>query len=232
MMNLTPTELERLTIFSAAELARRYRSMGIKLSHPEAVALISDEVLTGARRGMTYTDLVDFAGTLLTTDDVETNVASMISYIAVEACFAEGTKLVVIFEPIKPGALPLSAEPQPGEIIAGDGDIELNARRRRTSMAVLNTGDRAIQVRSHAHFFETNRALQFDRAAAFGMRLDCPSGTGMRFDPGVVTQAPLVEIGGSGTVRGFGQLTDGSIHDPAVKAAAIERARARGYKGA
>lgn len=232
MMNLTPTELERLTIFNAAELARRYRSMGIKLSHPEAVALISDEVLTGARRGMPYADLVNLGGTLLTTDDVEAQVASMITYIAVEACFAEGTKLVVIFEPIKPGTLPLAGEPQPGEIIPAEGDIELNAGRRRATVSVVNTGDRAIQVRSHAHFFEVNRALQFDRAAAFGMRLDCPSGTGIRFDPGVTTQAGLVEIGGTGTVRGFGQLTEGSIHDPAVKAAALERAREGGYKGA
>lgn len=232
MMNLTPTELERLTIFTAAELARRYRSLGIKLSHPEAVALISDEVLTAARRGMAYTELVDLGATLLTTDDVEPQVGTMIAYIAVEACFAEGTKLVVIFDPIKPGKLPPPIEPVPGEIIPAEGSIELNAGRRRTTIDVTNTGDRAIQVRSHAHFFEVNRALQFDRAAAFGMRLDCPSGTGMRFDPGVKTPATLVEIGGTGEMRGFGQLTEGSIRDPAVRAAALDRARERGYKGA
>ena len=70
MMNLTPTELERLTVFSAAELARRHRSLGIKLSHPEAVALIADEMLTAARRDMPYDAIVDMAGRLLTTDDV------------------------------------------------------------------------------------------------------------------------------------------------------------------
>jgi urease subunit gamma/beta len=232
MMNLTPTELERLTIFSAAELARRYRSLGIRLSHPEAVALITDEVMTGARRGMTYAELVEMGGRLLTADDVEPGVASMIPYIAIEACFAEGTKLVVVFDPVKPGQTPQAAEPTPGEIIGADGDIPINAGRRRATVEVVNTCDRAIQVRSHAHFFEVNRALDFDRAAAFGMRLDRPSGTGVRFDPGVKTVVELVEMGGSGRIRGFAELTEGSIHDPAVKAAALQRAKDRGYKGA
>ena len=75
MMNLTPTELERLTIFTAAELARRHRWLGIKLSHPEAVALIADEMLTAARRDMPYDDIRDMAGRLLTTDDVMPGVA-------------------------------------------------------------------------------------------------------------------------------------------------------------
>jgi len=76
-MNLTPTELERLTIFSAAELARRYRTLGIRLSHPEAVALISDELLTAARRGLPHADVLALGGTLLTADDVEPGVAAM-----------------------------------------------------------------------------------------------------------------------------------------------------------
>jgi urease subunit gamma/beta len=232
MMNLIPTELERLTIFSAAELARRYRSLGIRLSHPEAVALITDEVMTGARRGMTHPDLVALGAQLLTTDDVEPTVETMIPFIAIEACFAEGTKLVVVFDPIKPGKQPLAQEPTPGEIIGADGDIELNAGRRRATLEVVNTGDRAIQVRSHAHFFEVNRALDFDRATAFGMRLDRPSGTGVRFDPGMKTVVDLVEIAGTGHIRGFAELTEGSIHDPAVKAAALQRARDRGYRGA
>jgi len=231
-MNLTPTELERLTIFTAAELARRYRSLGVRLSQPEAVALIADEVLTGARRGMTYAQLLDLGRRLLTGDDVEPGVATMIPYVAVEACFAEGTKLVVVFDPIKPGRQAPEASPVPGEIIPAEGDIEINAGRRRARVEVFNTGDRPIQVRSHAHFFEANRALEFDRDAAFGMRLDRPSGTGVRFDPGVKTAVELVEIGGSGLIRGFAELTEGSIHDPGVRAAALRRARERGYRGA
>lgn len=232
MMNLTPTELERLTLFSAAELARRYRTLGIRLSHPEAVALISDEIMTAARRGMGYAQLVDLGGRLLTADEVEPGVAEMIPFIAVEACFAEGTKLVVVFNPIAPGVQAPTDEPVPGEIIPADGDIEINAGRERVTLEVVNTGDRTIQVRSHAHFFEVNRALQFDRAAAFGMRLDRPSGTGMRFEPGMAKRVDLVRIGGSGEVHGFGALTNGDIAAADVRQRALAQARARGYKGA
>jgi urease subunit gamma/beta len=244
-MNLTPTELERLTIFTAAELARRYRSQGIRLSHPEAVALISDEVLTAARKGMAHADMVDYGRSLLTADDVEPGVAHMIPFLCVEACMAEGTKLVTIFDPIKPGAIkpgrvaaeqsgagPDHIEPIPGEIITQPGEIEINAGRERVCVDVLNTGDRAIQVRSHAHFFEVNRALKFDRAATFGMRLDRPSGTGIRFEPGEIIHVDLVRIGGTGYVHGFGRLTEGSIHSGEVKQRGLRLAKERGYQGA
>jgi urease subunit gamma/beta len=232
MMNLTPTELERLTIFQAAELARRYRSLGIRLSHPEAVAFIADELLTAARRGLDHADVLALGASLLTTDDVEPGVAEMVPFIAVEPTFAEGTKLVVVFDPVKPGKLPRGDEPVPGELIPGEGSIELNAGRRRVRLSVTNTGDRAIQVRSHSHFFEVNRALQFDRAQAFGMKLDRPSGTGVRFDPGVAVEVDLVAMGGTGEVHGFGNLTNGSIHDPDVRTRALAAAQREGYRGA
>ena len=242
-MNLTPTELERLTIFTAAELARRYRSQGIRLSHPEAVALISDEVLTAARKGMSHADMVDYGCSLLTADDVEPGVAHMIPFICVEACMAEGTKLVTLFDPVKPGAIKAGAteaghadaepfEPISGEIITQPGDIEINANRESVSVDVLNTGDRAIQVRSHAHFFEVNRALKFDREASFGMRLDRPSGTGIRFEPGEIIRVTLIRIGGTGMVRGLGRLTEGSIHSSEVKQRGLRLARERGHQGA
>jgi urease subunit gamma/beta len=241
-LNLTPTELERLTIFTAAELARRYRAQGIRLSHPEAVALISDEVLTAARKGMAHADMVDYGRSLLTADDVEPGVAHMIPFLCVEACMAEGTKLVTIFDPIKPGPIkpglaagraePSRVEPIPGEIITQPGEIEINAGRERVRVDVLNTGDRAIQVRSHAHFFEVNRALKFDRAATFGMRLDRPAGTGIRFEPGEIIHVDLVRIGGAGMVRGFGRLTEGSIHSGEVKQRGLRLAKERGYQGA
>jgi len=230
MMNLSPTELERLTIFSAAELARRYKSQGIRLSHPEAVALITDEVLTAARRGLAHADLVALGGSLLTTDDVEPGVGSMIPYIAMEANMEQGTKLVAIFDPVKPGKQK-SGGVVPGEIIPGGGDIEINAGRKRVTVEVTNTGDRAIQVRSHAHFFEVNRALNFDREKAYGMRLDRPSGTGMRFDPGAATQVELVAMAGKRLVLGFSQLTEGALDDPTVKAAAFKKAKVSGYQG-
>ena len=237
-MNLTPTELKRLTIFTAAELARRYRSQGIRLRRPEAVALISDEVLTAARKGMSHPDMVDYGRSLLTAADVEPGVAHMIPFICVEACMAEGTKLVTIFDPIKPHpimqgrAAPPAEAPIPGEIITPKGEIEINAGRERVCVNVLNTGDRAIQVRSHAHFFEVNRALKFDRATTFGMRLDRPSGTGTRFEPGEIIHVDLVRIGGTGNIRGFGRLTVGSIHSGEVKQRGLRLAKERGYQGA
>ena len=232
MMNLTPSELERLTIFTAAELARRHRSLGVKLSHPEAVALIADEMLVAARRDMPYEEIIEMAGQLLTTDDVMPGVADMVSLVSVEGCFAEGTKMLVVFRPVGPGALPVEQAPVAGEIITPDEEIEINAGRPRVTLTVLNTGDRDIQVRSHAHFFETNRALQFDRAAAWGMRLDTPSGTGVRFEPGLERSVTLVAIGGARRAHGFAGLVDGALDEPGRANTALATARARSYRGA
>jgi urease subunit gamma/beta len=156
----------------------------------------------------------------------------MLPYVAVEPTFEEGTKLVVVFDPIKPGREPRPAGPVPGEILPAEGEIELNADRPRVRLTVTNTGDRSIQVRSHAHFFEVNRALDFDRGQAFGMRLDRPSGTGVRFDPGVSVEVDLVAYGGTGEVHGFGGLTNGPVSDDSVRERALQRARAAGYRGA
>ncbi len=91
----------------------------------------------------------------------------------------------------------------PGEIVTADGDLELNAGRRVTRLAVANTGDRPIQVGSHYHFFETNPALRFDRARARGCRLDIPAGTAVRFEPGQEREVELVDYAGSREVYGF-----------------------------
>lgn len=99
----------------------------------------------------------------------------------------------------------------PGEIIAKDGDIELNADRPTLSMTVANTGDRPIQVGSHYHFAECNRALSFDRAAARGCRLDIPSGTAIRFEPGQTRTVTLIRYAGSGDVWGFNGLVNGKL---------------------
>lgn len=222
-MHLTPTELERLTIFSAAELARRYLSLGIALSHPEAVAYLADELLTVARQDWTHSQMVSHAATLLRPDQVQPGVAHLLKTFSVEVAMAEGTKLVTVFDPIQPGP----GDPVPGEVIPAEGEIELNAGRPAVTVEVLNTGDRTIQVRSHAHFFEVNRALQFDRRAAYGMRLDRPSGGGMRFDPGIARQATLVPYAGARRVHGFAGLVEGLIDD--TRQVSFKRARQRGY---
>lgn len=228
MMNLTPTELERLTIFSAAEFARRNRRDGVLLSHPEAVALITDEMMHAARRDEPYEVIIDRAAQLLTAADVMPGVPAMIPVICVEGAFAEGTKMMVVFQPIAPAAGAIV----PGEILPAAGEIVLNAERPVVEIDVVNTGDRDIQVRSHAHFFEVNRALEFERARAFGLHLDAPSGVGVRFEPGMRKTVPLVPFGGARRVAGFAGLTNGLLDDPAVRAAALAAARARGYRGA
>jgi urease subunit beta len=91
----------------------------------------------------------------------------------------------------------------PGEVRTQSGDIELNAGRKTVSVTVVNSGDRPVQVGSHYHFYETNEALQFDRKAAFGCRLNIPAGTAVRFEPGQSRQVELVELGGGRAVYGF-----------------------------
>ncbi len=233
-MLLTPTETERLLIFSAAELARKRRARGRKLNYPEAVAIICDEILEGARDGRSVADLIGFGATILNTDDVMIGVADMMPMIQVEGVFPDGTKLVTVHDPIRPGkeAIPAADRVKPGEIIPTDGEIELNAGRPKGSVKVTNTGDRPVQVGSHYHFFEVNKALHFDRALSFGMHLDIPAGTAVRFEPGEAKEVALVAFGGSGELFGLNSLTDGSHRSEANKEAALLRARERGFKGA
>lgn len=223
-MHLTPTELERLTIFTAAELARRYLRLGIRLAHPEAVAYLADELLTLARQDAPHSQIVAHAATLLSADQVQPGVAHLLKTFSVEVSMAEGTKLVTVFDPIQPDP----DDPIPGEVIPEDGEITLNAGRDPVIVNVLNTGDRTIQVRSHAHFFEVNRALRFDRRAAYGMRLDRPSGGGMRFDPGIARQVTLVPYAGGRRIHGFAGLVEGQAED--MRDAAMTRATDRGYR--
>lgn len=116
----------------------------------------------------------------------------------------------------------------PGEYFLAEHDIVANAGRRTASLRVVNTGDRPIQVGSHFHFFEVNRALVFDRATAFGMRLNIPSGTAVRFEPGDDKTVPLVRLGGHGIVHGLNRLTEGPT-TKANQSAALRRARDLGF---
>jgi urease subunit gamma/beta len=140
-------------------------------------------------------------------------VAELMPVLQVEATFPDGTKLVTVHEPIRPGKKKAAAKGQvsPGEIIAADGDIEINAGRRTATITATNTGDRPIQIGSHYHFFEANKALEFDRAAAFGMHLDIAAGTAVRFEPGQEREVELVEFAGDRIVYGFAGRVMGAI---------------------
>ena len=115
-----------------------------------------------------------------------------------------------------------------GGYLHPDGDIELNAGRMVTSIEVANTGDRPIQVGSHYHFAEVNRALRFDRMAAYGQRLDIPAGTSARFEPGDRRSVRLVPFGGSRVLTGGMGLVGGALDDPDIRQRFAERLAAAG----
>jgi urease subunit beta len=116
----------------------------------------------------------------------------------------------------------------PGEYKLAEEDVIANKGRRTIELEIANTGDRPIQVGSHFHFFEVNRALRFDRAAAFGMRLNIPAGTAVRFEPGDSKKIVLVEICGKKQVYGLNGLTNG-IADGSTKPGALKRATEQGF---
>ncbi len=120
---------------------------------------------------------------------------------------------------------------KPGEYLLAEDEIVANAGRATAQLVVRHTGDRPIQIGSHFHFFETNRALEFDRATSYGMHLNIPAGTAVRFEPGEEKEIELTAFGGSRLMHGHNALVEGSLDDPATAAAALERARQGGFKG-
>jgi urease subunit gamma/beta len=206
-MNLTPREKDKLLIAMAASVARRRLERGVKLNHPEAVALIADFVVEGARDGRTVAELMEAGAHVVGAAQVMDGVASMVHDIQIEATFPDGTKLVTVHHPIRGAAAALI----PGEVVTAPGDIAMNQDRKRATLTVANTGDRPIQVGSHYHFFETNPALEFDRAKARGFRLDIPAGTATRFEPGQSRQVHLVALSGKRVVFGLRQQIMGKL---------------------
>tara|TARA_R110001583_G_scaffold130834_1_gene282579 strand:+ start:80770 stop:81468 length:699 start_codon:yes stop_codon:yes gene_type:complete len=232
-MYLTPSELERLTIYTAAKLAQERRARGLKLNYPEATAIIANEILEGARDGRSVADMISFGSTILTSDDVLPGVSDMMPMLQVEGVFPDGSKLVTIHDPVRPGKEPLPENNIiPGELFPDTGEIELNANRNKITLRAVNTGDRPIQIGSHYHFFEANKALDFDREAAFGMRLDIPAGTAVRFEPGQEKEFTLCEFGGDKELYGLNNLTNGKVSDAKVKQEALKKAKDEHYLGA
>lgn len=120
----------------------------------------------------------------------------------------------------------------PGELILRKEDIVCNKGKKTVRIEVKNTGDRPVQIGSHFHFYEVNKFLDFDRSKAFGMRLNIPASTAVRFEPGEKKPVILVEFGGTKTVVGFNNLTDGDVQNATLKATAKAKAVKAGYKGA
>ena len=229
-MHLSPRELDHLRIAQAGQLAQRRLARGLKLNHPEAVALIAAQMLEMIRDGEPVAALMTKGQQLLGRRQVMPGVASLIGEVQVEGTFPDGTKLLTVHSPIAAtdGDMSLALQGSflpvpdlsvfgelqpdaaaPGTVTFGDGGIELNAGRRLIELAVVNSGDRPIQVGSHYHFLETNAALVFDRAAAYGMRLNVPAGSSVRFEPGDAKTVTLVDIAGAKNVVSGNRLING-----------------------
>ena len=225
-MRLTPKETDKLMLHLAGTLAKERKDRGLKLNYPEAVAYISSELLELARDGHSVTELMSMGAKMLTSEDVMDGVPEMIHEIQLEATFPDGTKLVTVHQPITGnGAV------KPGEILTEEGEIELNAGKDKAQITVTNTADRPIQVGSHFHFFEVNKALEFNRNLAYGMRLDIPAGTAVRFEPGESKRVELVEIGGTREGYGLNGLVEGSMDEEEIKEKALKKAAELGFKG-
>ncbi|MFF4771466.1 urease subunit gamma [Microtetraspora fusca] len=223
-MRLTPTEQDRLLLFTAAELARARRARGLRLNVPEATALIADTVCEAARDGARLAEAIAAGCAVLGADDVLPGVADIVTEVQVEAVFEDGTRLAVITDPIGAGSLgPLA----PGAIVPADAPPAV--AEPVATVEVTNTADVPISVTSHFHFFEVNPRLRFDRAAAYGRRAAIPAGSTLRFGPGDTVAVPLTPIGGARVAVGFAGFVDGPLDAPGAREEALRRARACGY---
>jgi len=224
-MRLSPTERDRLLLFTAAQLARARRARGLRLNVPEATALIADTVCEAARDGARLTEAVAAGREALGPDDVLPGVADIVAEVQVEAVFEDGTRLAVVTDPIGGGHLASAA---PGAVLPGAsvrepeyGDV--------IEVDVTNTAAVPVSVTSHFHFFEVNPRLRFDRAAAYGRRAAIPAGSTLRFDPGATVTVPLTPIGGERVAIGFAGLVDGPLDTPGAREEALRRAKECGY---
>jgi urease subunit gamma/beta len=247
-MHLSPRELDKLTLHQAGSLAQKRLARGVRLNHPEAVALIATVLLEFIRDGRSVAELMDLGRKLLGRNQVMPGVPEMIYDVQVEGTFPDGSKLVTVHHPVagengdlalalhgsflpvpKPSAFkPLPEAGEVGAVIAMEGEIELNVGRGTVSLPVTNLGDRPVQVGSHYHFIETNASLRYDRGKAYGMRLDIPAGTAVRFEPGETKTVKLVEIAGKKVIRGGNNLANGKVSAEGRKAA-VKRAKQRGF---
>ena len=249
-MHLSPRDVDKLLLHGAGFLAQKRLARGLRLNYPEAVALIATQLLEFIRDGRSVAELMDLGRKLLGRAQVMEGVPELVAEVQVEGTFPDGSKLVTVHHPIdgEHGDLSLAlygsflpvppldrftaapaGEPvRPGEVLVQPGELVLNEGRDTVTLEVTHRGDRPIQVGSHYPFFETNRALVFDRARAYGRRLDIPAGTAVRFEPGETKTVSLVLIAGAQVVRGGNALGSGPV-TPENQRRALAEVAARGF---
>ena len=196
-MRLIPWEEERLAIFAAAELARRRREAGLRLNHPEAVALIADAMLEAARAGAGYAEVEDVGRHAVEPDQVLDGVRELLDDIRVEVLFGDGTRVVALVDPLDRG---VPRDPfGPGALVIDDrSDVVVNEGRDAIELEVTSRSARRIRVSSHFPFERANQRLVFDRDAARGYRLDLAAGAYTGWEPGETKNVRLVRTGGTG----------------------------------
>jgi urease subunit gamma/beta len=250
-MFLSPHEVDKLTLYNVGLLAQRRLARGVRLNHPEAIGLIATVTLELIRDGKhSVVELMELGRTLLGKKQVIPGVADLVNEVQVEGTFPDGTKLISVHNPIAsesgdlkmalygsflpiPDAAvfdtpPAESDALPGKYSPATEELTLNEDRPAIAITVSNTGDRPIQVGSHFHFIETNRPLKFDRAKAYGKRLDIAAGTAIRFEPGETKKVWLVDIDGNRIIRGGNLLATGPVTDLG-KSHAMEQIKSRNY---
>lgn len=189
-MHLTPREQERLTLFSAAELARRRLARGALLGTADAVAYVCDEVLELAWDGVDLEEIVRRAGELLGPDRLQPGVPAAVPMIQVEALFPHGSSLVHVARPFGP-----PGEDAPGAVRAAEGEIELAQGREHREVTLRNEGERSVWISSHFPLSQLNKAVRADVELA-GYRLAIPAGMAVRLEPGERRELTVVLMGG------------------------------------
>jgi urease subunit gamma/beta len=221
-MRLLPWEEERLQLFAAAELARRHRAAGLRLNHPEAVALICDAMLEAARAGAPYEEVEAAGRAAVAPDDVIDGVRELVDEVRLEVLLGDGSRVIALRDPIgRPG---LPRDPLgPGALVIGDrADVEVNDGREAIELAVTSTSRRRVRVSSHYPFHRVNARLVFDREAARGFRLDLPSGGWVGWEPGETRAVRLVRYAGEGGAPDVDIVTAADDHAPAQEPAAAD----------
>lgn len=232
-MHLSPKDLDKIILHNAGVIAQKRLARGLLLNYPETIALLSAQLLEFIRDGASVEELMDRGKKILGRDDVMPGVPSMVVEVQVEGTFPDGTKLVTVHQPLcntnldtdwalygsglskskKKLAVDNSMSGCPGKRTVLDEVIILNEDRKTLKLSVCNIGDRPIQVGSHYNFIECNIALEFDRMASIGYRLNIPAGTAIRFEAGEKKDVELVEIAGTKEIYGGNNIINGSIDD-------------------
>lgn len=194
-MRLIPWEEERLQLFAAAELARRRRASGLRLNHPEAVAIICDVMLEAARAGLSYGQVEAAGREAVEPDQVLPGVRELLDDVRLEVLFSDGARVIALVDPLDRGR---PRDPfGPGALVIGDpADVVVNEGRDAIELEVTSTSRRRIRVSSHFPFHRLNARLVFDREASRGFRLDIPAGAYVGFEPGETKTVRLVRQAG------------------------------------